>query len=213
MIKAVDNSEDNDGDFVVWAYYIDHDGYSYGAVKHLFIIHPYSGEREITSLPCYPIRYMIDHEKRLDQLKQQGLNFQLYMEKNHLKYYGWTLTTGPDGEVMPTTDNKGTRSYYPEFIDSHVLVDFDKAFHNLEDWKPTFHQPTVYSDEWTSVDDEFPNIRWSGIDRRELISKSNDEVVQTCDGVTMWQRMKVLEKDEFLKACNERQRCQDCRQG
>ncbi|KAI0547033.1 hypothetical protein F4679DRAFT_555588 [Xylaria curta] len=208
--KPQQPNEDNDDDedsstdnkFKIWAYYIDHDGVSYGAVKHGFTISRYSGEREITDLPCYPIRFDKDSDTHIAELTAQGKKFELYLERNHLIHDGWTLISKPDGEPMDgKPDAFGTqRRLQPEYIDSHVIVDLAEAFHDMADWKPTFHKPTIYSDEWSRVTDDFPIFIWSNEERSKLIAKSNDEVQQVTDGVTMWERKDWLAKDTFLKA-------------
>ncbi|KAI0451128.1 hypothetical protein F5B21DRAFT_392539 [Xylaria acuta] len=200
--ESDDEDSSADNKFKIWAYYIDHDGVSYGAVKHGFTIPRYSGEREITDLPCYPIRFDENSETHIKELTAQGEKFKLYLETNHLTYDGWTLISTPDGEPMDgKPDAFGTqRRLQPEYIDSHVIVDLAEAFHDMADWKPTFHKPSIYPDVWSRVTDDFPIFIWSNEERSKLISKSDDEVEQTADGVTMWERKDWLEKDKFLKA-------------
>ncbi|KAK3379141.1 hypothetical protein B0T24DRAFT_716766 [Lasiosphaeria ovina] len=198
--------DDEDGtrndQFKVWAYYIDNDGASYGAVKHVFSVPRYSGEREITELPCYPTRFGEDSEMHIKELATQGEKFSLYLKDNHLTYNGWTLISTPDGEPLmgkPDAFDK-ERPLQPEYIDSHVIVDLAEAFHDMADWKPTFHKPTVYSDHWLRSTDPFPICTWSNGERTKLVDRSTNEVEQRADGVTMWQRRDGLEKDKFLEA-------------
>jgi hypothetical protein len=205
-----DNNDDNENDnvrnkFTVWAYYIDHDGNSYGAVKQAFRIPRYSGEREIDSLPCYPIRYDEESDTHIEELTDQGKKFHSCLIRKHLAHHGWTLISTPGGETMTGKPDAFSRQrqLQPEFIDSHVIVDFTEAFHDMADWKPTFHKPVIYSDAWLRVSDEFAILTWSNGERSKMIAKSLDEVEQTTDGVTMWQRKHGLQMDTFLKASNK----------
>ncbi|KAK4113529.1 hypothetical protein N656DRAFT_625556 [Canariomyces notabilis] len=198
----------------VWAYYIDHDGVSYGPVKHQFMIRPYRGEREITSLPCYPIRYVDDWESHLDQLKEQGHKFEQCIKVDkYLTYVGWTLVSDPKGNSMRDTYDRDSDSdsdssrkqkeLSPEYIDSHVIVDLSEAFHDVPRWTPNFHSTRAYSEglvdsERLIQEDQFPIITWSDEKRSKIIASSCDEAVVIGDlGVTMRQRQDWLERDQF----------------
>ncbi|KAI5863768.1 putative AAA family ATPase [Durotheca rogersii] len=204
-----DDADDEDkdggvkGQFKVWAYYIDHDGTSYGAVKHSFVIPRYPGEREIAELPCYPLRYLDDWETHFEELKALGKKFESYMTNTHLSYNGWTLISTPDGEPMTVNSGSFQRKLHSEYIDSHVVVDFAEAFHQVGDWKPTFHRPTVYVDGWICQDDNFPVVTWFDEQRSDQVDQRIVDTVQVVDGVTMWQRKDGLEKDGFLKASSK----------
>lgn len=208
QVSTDDEDEDEDEDaahssqFRVWAYYIDHDGVSYGAVKHFFAVDRYQGERQIASLPCYPMRFSEDWESHLAELQQQGRKFVDCLENDHQTYAGWTLVSQPNGDVLETKPGSfhKARQLSPEYIESHVIVDLAEVFHDVPDWKPTFHRPTIYSDAWGSSQDDFPIRTWSDDERSKLVSESSDELEQVADGVTMWQRRDGFQKNRFLRA-------------
>lgn len=143
-----DETEGREGQFGVWAYYIDHNGASYGSVKHCMTISRYQGEETITSLPCYPLRYLDDWESHLEELKERGRKFESCMKNNHWSYNGWTLISRPDGAPMPANPASVSQHLQSEYIDSHVVVDFAEAFHEVPGWKPAFHQPMAYQAPW-----------------------------------------------------------------
>ncbi|KAJ2985953.1 hypothetical protein NUW58_g5264 [Xylaria curta] len=201
-----ENSEAPTNCFKVWAYYIDHDGDSYGAVKHEFSIQRYEGEKDIANLPCFPTRFMKHCDDHLQELKKQGEKFQMCIEKRHIECNGWTLATNPDGMALPRVESTGEqRPLHPEYIDSHVIVDFAEAYYEVPDRKPAFHHPLVYSDDWAGTIDAFPIKQWANRQRTKLVYQWDNEIVQTADGVDMWQRREGLAKDTFLQTYNKRQ--------
>ncbi|RSL50988.1 hypothetical protein CEP54_011652 [Fusarium duplospermum] len=209
FLRRQDDSDSEDGDerfkgpFKVWAYYIDHDGTSYGAVKHDFLIFQYSGEHEIAKLPCYPLRYLEDQETHFQELKALGKKFESCIKNNHLSYNGWTRISSPDGEPMTSNSSGFQRQPHSEYIDSHVVVDFAEAFHQVGDWKPEFDRPTDSMGGWDHDLDDVPVMTWSDEHRSDQVEGLSWDFVQTYDGVTMWQRKDGLEKDSFLKARSE----------
>ncbi|RDL37691.1 uncharacterized protein BP5553_05124 [Venustampulla echinocandica] len=189
---------DSINDFKVWVYYIDFDGVSYGAVKKTFGIRRYEGEKDIRLLDCYPIRYEQNHEQILVDLRKHGKLFQECLDKRHLAYNGWTLTSNPTGESIE--DDSGDLIKHPEFVESHVIVDFVEAFQTYPSWRPQFHQPAAYTDDWPTDHDEFAIKLWADSSRSKLVSETI-EIIQENDGVTMWDRKYYLDKDEFLNQC------------
>lgn len=193
--------EDDDGEvtvesFRLFAYYIDHDGVGYGAVKCGFVIRPYDGEKDIRALPCHPIRYAENHLQLTQDLKKQGEKFQSYLQLKHLSYNGWTLTANPKGD--PIDDTKGKKIRNPEYVESHVIVDFVETFQTYPSWKPEYHRPSLYdTDEWTSEIDDFGIKQWNDRDRTQEISDT-EEFVQVSDPIEMLERIDAVEKDTFF---------------
>ena len=179
--------------FRVWCYYIDFDGVSYGPVKNRFSISRFEGEIDIRSLPCYPIRYVKDRDL-LANRKRHGAKFKQSINNTHNTYHGWSAAVTPSGKPI-TYDEDGKDLKYPEFIESHVIVDFVEAFRAYPFWKPQFYDTKAYSDDghWIVHEDEYPIIDWRTRDRTR-------ESIQSDDGVVTWQRWETLEKDEFIRA-------------
>lgn len=198
--QAIDVDGDEDTidteTFMVDCYYIDYDGSSYRPVSKRFNIRRFEGEKSITSLPCYPIRYAEKGKQLLEELQKKGQKFQEFLETKHVNYFGWTLVNNPAGSRIEV--EHGERKM-PEYVDGPVVIDFEEAFNSYPRWKPVFREPAVLADNWSLYTDEFPIRRWSGYDRAKLISETT-EIVQELDGVSMWQRKQAIEGDEFLIA-------------
>ena len=192
-----DGDDDDDGNtrdrakaFRVWAYYIDHDGTSYGPVKHCFNIAPFEGEMEIAALPCYPARF-VDDPDLVKTLQHEGAKFRDCITKRHLSYDGWTASSMLMGGPI-VLDEGGKRTKNPEYIESHVIVDFAETFQAYPFWKPAFHEAKAYSDDgWSDETDDY------GIYDIET-NHISTEILQRNDGVDMWLRKDYLEHDRFI---------------
>ncbi|RYP80724.1 hypothetical protein DL769_002321 [Monosporascus sp. CRB-8-3] len=192
--------------FNIFAYYIDHDGTSFGAVRHTFELPSFPGEREIDSLEVYPVRYRENHEQFLESLKSQGQRFQRFLNPSdrHQAYNGWTLTRNPpfdttDAEYEILQDENRDPMRHPDYVESDVIVDMAEAYQTNPDWRPRFHKPTLSkSIRWQTADDEMQIQQWFDGTRTKL-SFSSPEIIQIADGVEMWQRRENLNVDMFLR--------------
>ncbi|KAI1390640.1 uncharacterized protein F4822DRAFT_393870 [Hypoxylon trugodes] len=196
--------QDKKAKFTIFAYYIDHDGNSFGAVRHKFELESFSGERLIESLEVFPIRYRQDHKQLLESLKLQGRDFQQFLGDRHRSYNAWTLTRNPpfdtneaDDEILEDEDREKMR--HPEFVESDVIVDLAEAFQKNPDWRPRFHKLTVSKSIRCEVEDDDMNIQHWFDGSRQNIAYAQREIVQKDDGVEMWQRRENLNVDMFLR--------------
>lgn len=83
---------------------------------------------------------------------------------------------------------------YPEYVESHVIIDFLETFKVYPFWQPQFHNPAVYNDEaWDEDEDKCKILQWDK-------DKFSDDYIQVTDGVAAWQRKDSLENDAFIKA-------------
>ncbi|KAI2602470.1 hypothetical protein GGR54DRAFT_503000 [Hypoxylon sp. NC1633] len=199
-----DLQQDKKETFTIYAYYIDHDGSSYGAVRHKFELESFHGERLIESLEVFPIRYRQDHQQLLGSLKKQGQDFQKFLEDRHKLYNAWTLTrnppfdaSDPDEEILK--DECGDAMRHPEFVESDVIVDLAEAYQKNPDWRPSFHRLTLNRTIPSEACDDDMNIQQWIDGSRQILAFAQCEVVQTDDGVEMWQRRENLNVDMFLR--------------
>ncbi|KAL7624943.1 hypothetical protein AAE478_004157 [Parahypoxylon ruwenzoriense] len=196
--------QDKKAKFNIFAYYIDHDGNSYGAVRHTFEIESFAGERLIESLEVFPIRYRQDHKQLLESLKNQGQNFQKFLADRHQSYNAWTLTRNPpydtnEAEYEILNDENGEKMRHPEFVESDVIVDLAEGYQKNPDWRPNFHRMTLTKSIRCEVEDDDMNIQqWSDGSRQNL-AYGQREIVQKNDGVEMWQRRENLNVDVFMR--------------
>ncbi|KAF5010505.1 hypothetical protein FDECE_3322 [Fusarium decemcellulare] len=195
---------DENSKFKISAYYIDHDGANFGAVRRKFEIESFVGERSIESLEVFPIRYRPNHQQLLESLQEQGHKFMNYLEDRHQQYSAWTLTrnpphdsTEPDEEILDNQDYEKMR--HPEFVESDVIVDLTEAYQKTPDWRPRFHQLTYNKSMRCEIkDDEMPIQHWFNGSRHQL-AYSQNEIIQQADGVEARQRRDNLSIDSFLR--------------
>ncbi|KAM0559906.1 hypothetical protein ACHAPJ_003856 [Fusarium lateritium] len=195
---------DENSKFKISAYYIDHDGNNFGAVRRKFEIESFVGERSIESLEVFPIRYRHDYKQLLGSLQEQGQTFINYLDDRHQQYSAWTLTrnppshrTEPDEEILDNEDYEKMR--HPEFVESDVIVDLTEAYQKMPDWRPRFHQMTINKSSRCEIkDDEMPIQHWFNGSRQSL-AYSQNEIIQQSDGVEARQRRDNLAVDAFLR--------------
>ncbi|KAH8658397.1 hypothetical protein BX600DRAFT_384601 [Xylariales sp. PMI_506] len=188
----------------LYLYYIDHDGTSFGAVRHKIDIKWFPGEREIRSLDAFPVRYVDDQEELLSSLRKQGRNFQRLLTDRHQSYNGWTLTRNPPADTESPEDEiledpTGNKMRHSEFVESHVIVDMAEAFQASPSWRPNFHQPSISKGGTPAgKEDPLPIRQWADRHRGKLLYHS-PEILQLQDPIAMWERRDNILADEFLR--------------
>lgn len=195
---------DESGVFRVHAYYIDHNGNNFGAVRHVFEINPFFGERLIESLEVFPIRYRRDYQRLLASLKDQGRHFQKLLTDRHQSYNAWTLTRNPPSNMDEPEDEvlyyeAGEKMRHPDFVESDVIVDMAEAYQKNPNWRPDFHQLTLNKAVRSCAQDDSMEIQhWLDAGRQSL-AYAQPDIVQMGDGVEMRQRRENLLVDTFLR--------------
>ncbi|KAI1318655.1 P-loop containing nucleoside triphosphate hydrolase protein [Xylariaceae sp. FL0255] len=177
-------------------YYIDFDGQRYSAVRSDASIGAFEGEKEITKLPFYPLRFHKDSQRLLRDLQERGKRFHDITSGGNktLSYQGLTLAKDPSGRDIPSKSGQDTT--WPEYVESEVIVDFYEAFQMHPWWKPDFQQFPAFENYVPSTTrDEFPIVHWTDRSRSGHVSSSNEMVVDY-DGV------EELEWAEFMKTDN-----------
>ncbi|KAI8628619.1 hypothetical protein F5Y19DRAFT_107604 [Xylariaceae sp. FL1651] len=181
-------------------YYLDFNGQRYSPVRGDASIEFFDGQKEITKLPVYPLRFHKDHERVLRELQERGRKFHEIVSAGNprLSYQGWTLTKDPVGRDITARPGQGVT--YPEYIDSDVIVDFHEAFHMHPWWKPAFQQfPEVESYYPTATRDEFDIIEWSDRGRYKVIANQEETIIEY-DGVRELEWARFLETDSFVSS-------------
>lgn len=185
--------------FAVWCYYIDFDGKSFGAVRHVHRIRSFEGERDITSLPCYPFRFVENHRDYRRKLRELGEKYQECLSLKHLSYTGSTLICNPTGDRMDDAEGKLLR--HPSHVDSEIIIDFEETFQNHPSWRCTFHVPTPGEENIGSNMDNFMLRTWANLQRKDLIS-AKTEIMHTRDYNRL--RNELIKKDTFIVGYKER---------
>ncbi|KAK0716568.1 hypothetical protein B0T21DRAFT_63836 [Apiosordaria backusii] len=124
--RSEERDQDDKTQIIIQCIRIDFDGRQVGPVTRQFSIEQFGGEKAITSLEIFPLRFAetkVDREQGSspfrDQLVERGKMFLQLSAVKHMHYNG--LTVGEKEEV-----------------DSQVVIDFEKAFLSKEGsgWKP-----------------------------------------------------------------------------
>ncbi|KAF6837852.1 AAA family ATPase [Colletotrichum plurivorum] len=94
----------------------------------------FTGEKDITSLECYPLSFHPNHANMLNEQLDFGKLFHscILDDVKHLYYSGWTFVTGLFAE--PLEDEKGGVVQYPEYIDSEIVIDFKETLQSYPKW-------------------------------------------------------------------------------
>ena len=185
--------------FAIRSYYIDFDGKSFGAVRHVHRIRSFEGERDITSLPCYPFRYVENYGAYRRNLQELGKKYQEYLSLKHLSYTGSTLICNPVGDRID--DKEGKRVRHPSHVNSDIIVDFAETFQMLPSWRCRFHVPKPGEVNINAKKDNFTLKRWADRQRTKLLS-AETEKIHTRDYNRI--RNETIKKDQFLVGYKER---------
>ncbi|KAK0620529.1 hypothetical protein B0T14DRAFT_233706 [Immersiella caudata] len=210
--KTPDDISLNNGDWYrVCFFYFDYNGSSFGIIKSKFDIPCFEGEKDITDLPGYPLRYADGAELLRKNLTLQGQMFQSLLKERHLFYDGWSI---PPELQENEEDDSRDRSWHrarraatyqppqiyrkhsaPEHVEGSVVLDFEEAFHHHAGWQPEFRTPAIKSGRtrWQSDYGLGTISHWTNRSRSEFSFKMR-ELVLLRDGA-MW-----LEKRDFLES-------------
>lgn len=163
-----------------WALYcLDHDGEGLRTLWKTVKFDYFSGERDIISLECFPVKFHPRYDQILEQQIERGKAFRKLAQPgvSHLYYSGWNLVTGVAEQVE-------SRIEEPEHIESEVIIDIKEAERHISEWantevpeitsfKASFRteQNTIKHTVWASK--EFvQGIQCLGISDHELIQDS-----------------------------------------
>ncbi|KAL3590760.1 hypothetical protein FPOAC2_12962 [Fusarium poae] len=186
---------------LLWCYYIDYNGESYGPVKKNIDIDFFGGKKEIRDLPAYPIRFASNVEKLQEDLSLQGKRFGSTTKQGHVSCEGWTITGPPLGYEH----NEGDEN--PEHVEGDVIIDFQQALRRHPSWKPEFVAPSEDTDEhWKYGSDDMEIIHWPasfepGKPKAPLCSIR--ELTQRDDNSETKIKSASISKDVFLQAYQE----------
>ncbi|KAH8901254.1 P-loop containing nucleoside triphosphate hydrolase protein, partial [Thozetella sp. PMI_491] len=181
----------------IWAYYIDYDGDAFCGVGRCFKIARFDGEKEITKLEIYPVRFDKDYEKTIEELQQTGRQVQQLLSDRHAyrSHQGWTLVEDPTGQ--PRGTRSGSDTPFPEFIESDVIIDFHEAYKAFPWWKPSFTKWVKRPWSPETEYDHFAIVKWSNEDRSTAVSKVY-EIMISSDDVADLELAEVLKLDRFI---------------
>lgn len=189
---------------MIEAYYIDFDGLSYSAVSREWTIPRFDGEKEITKLELYPVRFKKDHGEILHNRQKRGERFQELLCHTHLavEHDGWTLSQHPAGGNI-VDHSRSTSAQYTEYIHSHVIIDFQEAFQMHPWWKPSFLDCMKNPFDPSTEYDEFAIIQWSDKNRSNSVNRVVEVVIDD-DDIDRLEWNNIVDTDVFVIDSAER---------
>ncbi|KAG0636601.1 hypothetical protein HOY80DRAFT_1017349 [Tuber brumale] len=126
--------------FIIDCYSIDFDGFHLGGVQKQIEIRPYEGEKPVTSLPVYPLKFLPDLEKTRERLLARGKSFLQMLEVSHRYYEGLSL------------------SEPKEEIQSQVIADPTLALQLNPEWVPKLGLDTATERDPREANESGPSI-------------------------------------------------------
>jgi hypothetical protein len=173
---------------------LDHNGESFKAIYHLVEFKEFfDGEKEITSLPCYPLRFHSDYEAVLKRHKDMGEWVRQCVEGEirHFYYSGWTMETSVLPQDEPGNTEAGGKG--PSYIESDVVVDFKEATRQNTDWATEGRdRPTFAAGNRGKRDSYCEMMYWS---------KNGSEITHRCSETFLYREDTVYAADakEFFR--------------
>ncbi|KAK1701395.1 hypothetical protein BDP55DRAFT_762975 [Colletotrichum godetiae] len=144
-----DNEEDEFTNSTTWSMYcLDYDGETLVPVWKTIRFQRFHGERDITSLECYPLDFDFKGEKVLEEQKVSGKRFKTCLtgKWKHFFYLGWTFITGLRAEALE--HENGNTIQHPEYIESEIVVDFKEALQSYPGWETERLTPYIVDNAW-----------------------------------------------------------------
>jgi hypothetical protein len=187
-----------DRTMVLWCYYLEYNGVSYGPVKQRIIITAFSGKKDIRDLLAYPIRFAANAEKIQEDLAQQGKRFRSFTKEKHCSCEGWTIT-GPPLGVLEKEDSET-----PEHVEGDVIIDFQETVRRQPSWKPEFEAPNEETtDDWKHGMDRMTINHWPTSPEPDKPNQplfSIQEFTQRDDDTEEKVKLAGMSKDALLQA-------------
>ncbi|KAM0228596.1 hypothetical protein ACHAP5_011897 [Fusarium lateritium] len=190
-----------DRTMVLWCYYLEYNGVSYGPVKQRIVIQAFSGKKDVRDLPAYPIRFLPNVEKIQEDLVQQGKRFRSFTKEKHCACEGWNIT-GPPLGVLEKEDSET-----PEHVEGDVIIDFQETLRRQPSWKPEFEAPNEETtDDWKHGMDRMMINHWPSTpepDKPREPLFSIQEFTQRDDDSEEKGKLAGMSKDALLQAYKE----------
>jgi hypothetical protein len=158
--------------FKVNCYYIDFDGKYFCPTTHTFSIVPFKGERDITSLDFFPVRFLkaAQHTIKEHLTKGKWIFDNITTSFTHYYYVGPTLVVQPCG--CPLQKDPLPQ----EHVESEVIVDFRMTLIKNPSWRPKpvlWKAPPV---ERRELQERYPVRYWNDRGRAKLENTEHDHI-------------------------------------
>ena len=182
--------------FKVEAFYIDFDGSIFLPLTLSIWIKPFEGERDVTSLEFYPLRFVSKRKEMEANWLRRGKVFKNFMTPKHRYYTGKSLSCPPDG--LRPVENDGFPKH-ADNVESQVIVDFSEALSEYPGWWPTFPATNLPEKDRHELHEDYPNRWWKDRARMKIKTKKND-LIYYDPHIDKKLMEACVEKDELTKS-------------
>ena len=160
--------------FVIDCFHLDFDGTRYVPTFYQILIDPFEGSQSVTSLSVLPLEVaeqidLVDRQAMVDR----GSDFVKCTKPSHREYRGRNQLLKPNGVkiVQDDADIPDNATKYSEWIESEVMVDFERALQEVPAWRPGGSELKLHVADANERDD-------SGVDCDNVWDKKlSDEVI------------------------------------
>lgn len=125
--------------FTLDCYYVDFNGTNFVRVVKKFDIEAFKDPTSVKSLPILPLR-VAENEGliKTQHIHQRASAFVFFTQFRYCYYRGRSITHEPEGGLLqkPREGTGGSVAVVSESIESPVVVDFQRCFQAMPDWKP-----------------------------------------------------------------------------
>ena len=164
--------------FVLHGYYVDLTYmHTYATNMYWFKIETFTGQRDISALPFYPLEYVANADHLRSKWKARGEAFREFHTFVHKYYIGRSLTSHPNGDC-PAKDDL---PYHAENINSQVVVDFKEAFAANPGWQPYGDSDPPINIALAEFQESYDTSFWSDLNRKVLHVSSSDHIYRDCN--------------------------------
>ncbi|KAI0855031.1 hypothetical protein F4860DRAFT_497599 [Xylaria cubensis] len=167
-------------------YYIDYDGQAFRPVYEGIDIEYYHGEKEVSNLIAYPLKFAREEKKIYDLLESRGKSFKQFVQNQRLYYSGRSI------------DSKTNARHY----EGEVIIDFEEALLNHPEWAPNWLLYTHFTVEFPVSRDDFPIRKWVKAEGNPVALEVS-EVLQKDPGIESMDYNDMINRDRFLAMWKE----------
>jgi hypothetical protein len=158
--------------FKVNCYYIDFDGKYFCATIHTFSIMPFKGERDITSLDFFPVRFLKAAKGTVKDHLDRGKMIFDSIANSFAQYYYAGSTLG----VQPCGCPLQKEPLHQEHVESEIIIDFKTTLIKNPSWRPKplpWIAPPV---EQRELQERYPVQYWNDHGRTKLMNREHDHI-------------------------------------
>lgn len=129
--------------FTIDCFHLDYDGARYVPTFHRVAIESFEGTQSISLLPAMPF-HAAEKSELIERaaLLNRGREFIKCTRPSHREYTGRHQVIRPNGSNLHEKgeDIPENATKYPEWIESEVMVDFERALQEMPAWRPGGHE-------------------------------------------------------------------------